>query len=305
MHHLKDCYMDWDNARIFLAIGRAGTLRGAAALLHIDQATCGRRLAALETSLGARLFLRTPSGYLPTPAGELALKAAEAMEKAADKLQRDMQGVDNRLSGLVRVATTDTMARHFVIRAIQGLQALHPDIRVVLNVAPQMASLTRREADLAVRAARPLDPDLISRHLVKRSLGLYAAKTYLEKRGAPVRGTGLAGHDIVIYHESVTPRHAEKIAGEPVHNARVAMEVNTGLMLQEATRAGLGVAELATHLGDSDPLLQRIWPEVSEPYDVWLVMHNDLSRSARVRAVADAIIESVSLNAAVSRTAPV
>lgn len=111
--------MDWDNARIFLAIGRAGTLRGAAALLGIDQATCGRRLAALESSLGATLFLRTPSGYVPTPAGELALTAAEAMERAADKLQREMQGVDNRLSGLVRVATTDTMASHFVIRAMQ------------------------------------------------------------------------------------------------------------------------------------------------------------------------------------------
>jgi DNA-binding transcriptional LysR family regulator len=77
--------LDWDNARIFLAIGRAGTLRGAAALLCIDQATCGRRLAALESSLGATLFLRTPSGYVPTPAGELALTAAEAMERAADK----------------------------------------------------------------------------------------------------------------------------------------------------------------------------------------------------------------------------
>jgi len=285
--------LDWDNARIFLAIGRAGTLRGAAALLCIDQATCGRRLAALESSLGATLFLRTPSGYVPTPAGELALTAAEAMERAADKLQREMQGVDNRLSGLVRVATTDTMASHFVIRAMQRLHAAHPDIRIVLNVAPALASLTRREADLAVRGVRPTDPDLISRHLVKRSLGLYASKTYLAERGEPVRGTALAGHDIVIYHHTVTPRHAEKIAGEPVANARVAMEVNSAAMLQEATRAGLGVAELATHLGDIDPQLVRIWPERAESYDVWLVMHADLNRSARVRAAADAIIASV------------
>ncbi|WP_058051278.1 LysR family transcriptional regulator [Janthinobacterium sp. Ant5-2-1] len=285
--------MDWDNARIFLTIGRAGTLRGAAALLRIDQATCGRRLAALESSLGATLFLRTPSGYVPTPAGELALTAAEAMERAADKLQREMQGVDNRLSGLVRVATTDTMASHFVIRAMQQLHAAHPDIRIVLNVAPALASLTRREADLAVRGVRPTDPDLISRHLVKRSLGLYASKSYLAERGEPVRGTALAGHDIVIYHHSVTPRHGEKIAGESVANARVAMEVNSAAMLQEATRAGLGVAELATHLGDIDPQLVRIWPERAESYDVWLVMHADLNRSARVRAAADAIIHSV------------
>jgi DNA-binding transcriptional LysR family regulator len=80
------------------------------------------------------------------------------------------------VSGLVRVATTDTMASHFVIRAMQRLHAAHPDIRIVLNVAPALASLTRREADLAVRGVRPTDPDLISRHLVKRSLGLYASK---------------------------------------------------------------------------------------------------------------------------------
>jgi DNA-binding transcriptional LysR family regulator len=282
--------MDWDNARIFLAIYRAGTLRGAAALLAIDQATAGRRLAALETSLGARLFLRTPSGYVATPAGELALAAAELMERAADRLQREMQGIDNRLSGTVRLATTDTMARHFVIPAMQSLHLLHPDIRIVLSVGPQLTSLTRREADLAVRSPRPSNPDLISRHLVKRTLGLYASKDYLARHGEPQPGNGLAGHDIVIYHQSVAPRHGDKLCGEPVGKARIVMEVNTGAMLQEAARAGLGIAELATHLGDSDPLLQRIWPERADDYDVWLVMHSDLGRSARVRAVADAIV---------------
>ncbi|CDG83863.1 LysR family transcriptional regulator [Janthinobacterium agaricidamnosum] len=284
--------MDWDNARIFLAIYRAGTLRGAASLLHIDQATAGRRLAALEDSLGARLFLRTPSGYVATTAGELALTAAELMERAADQLQREMQGIDNRLSGTVRVATTDTMASHFVIAAMQRLHASHPDIRIVLMVGTQTTSLTRREADLAVRSPRPTDPDLISRHLAKRGLGLYAAKSYLEKHGEPQAGAGLAGHDIVIYHHSVAPRHAEKICGVPVAKARVVMEVNTGIMLQEACAAGLGIAELATHLGDIDPRLQRICPERIEYYDVWLVMHSDLSRSARVRAAADAIVAS-------------
>lgn len=284
--------MDWANARIFLAIYRAGTLRGAAAALGIDQATAGRRLAALESSLGARLFLRTPSGYVATPAGELAVSAAEQMARAADQLQREMQGIDNRLSGTVRLATTDTMARHFVIAAMQRLHLVHPDIRIVLSVGTQLSSLTRREADLAVRSPRPSNPDLISRHLVKRSLGLYASTDYLARHGEPQPGTGLAGHDIVIYQQSVAPRQAEKLAGEPVGKARVVMEVNTGVMLQEAARAGLGIAELATHLGDSDPLLRRIWPQRSEPYDVWLVMHSDLSRSARVRAVADAIVAS-------------
>ncbi|WGG53422.1 LysR family transcriptional regulator [Rugamonas sp. DEMB1] len=284
--------MDWDNARIFLAIYRSGTLRGAAGTLLIDQATVGRRLAALETSLGARLFLRTPSGYVATPAGELALAAAELMEQAADQLQREMQGIDNRLSGIVRVATTDTMASSFVIAALQRLHVMHPEIRIVLSTTTQISSLTRREADLAVRTLRPTSPDLISRHLTRRDMGLYATAGYLRERGEPQRGTALAGHDIVIYQSSIAPRHREKICGEPVANARVAMEVNSGMMLIEATRAGIGIGELPCHMADLDPQLVRIWPERVEHYDTWLVMHSDLSRSARVRAVADAIVDT-------------
>ncbi|MGV7209815.1 LysR family transcriptional regulator [Oxalobacteraceae bacterium A2-2] len=282
--------MDWDNARIFLAIFRAGTLRAAAARLGIDQATVGRRLNALEQSLGARLFLRTPSGYVATPAGELAASAAEQMEQAADRFQRQMQGIDNRLSGTVRVTTSDTMARHFVIAALRELHERHPDIRIVLSTSTGITSLTRREADLAVRTLKPTSPDLVSRHLVRRSMALYASHGYLHERGEPVPGKALDGHDIVIYSAGVAPRHADKICGEPVHHARVAMEVNSGLALQEAAALGMGVAELPCHMADRDPRLQRIWPERVDHYDVWLVMHGDLSRSARVRAAADAIV---------------
>ncbi|MET0320616.1 MAG: LysR family transcriptional regulator [Duganella sp.] len=286
--------MDWDNARIFLAIYRQGTLRAAAGQLGIDQATVGRRLNALEDSLGARLFLRTPSGYLATPAGELAVTAAEAMEAAALQFQREMQGIDNRLSGIVRVTTSDTMAAHFVLDAMRRLHAAHPEIRIVLGTSTEITSLTRREADLAVRSLKPTSPDLISRHLVKRSMGLYAAPSYLEQRGMPIPGTGLAGHDIVIYQDSVAPRHRDKICLEPVTHARVAIEVNNGLMLLEAARKGMGVTELPCHMADGDARLVRVWPERVDHYDVWLVMHSDLSRSARVRAAADAIIDSVS-----------
>ncbi|TFW16395.1 LysR family transcriptional regulator [Duganella callida] len=282
--------MDWDNARIFLAIHRKGTLRSAAALLDIDQATVGRRLNALEKSLGVRLFLRTPSGYMATPAGELAVDAAEKMEQAALQFQRQTLGVDNRLSGVVRVATSDTMASHFVIDAMRRLHEQHPDIRIVLTTSTDITSLTRREADLAVRTLKPTSPDLITRHLVRRNMGLYATAAYLKRRGTPVPGNGLAGHDIVIYQPGVAYRHQEKICLEPVHNARVAMEVNSGLALLEAARQGLGITELPCHMADKDRALVRVWPERSDQYDVWLVMHADLSRSARVRAAADAII---------------
>jgi len=282
--------MDWDNARIFLAIQRAGTLRGAAEQLQIDQATVGRRLNAMEKSLGARLFLRTPAGYVATPAGDLAIAAVEKMEQAADQLQRQMQGIDERLCGVVRVAATDTMAKHVLMPAMQELAAEHPAIRVVLTTSTQVSNLTRREADLAVRSLRPTSPDLISRHLKRLAVGLYASKAYLKKRGVPQPGTALAGHDVVIYQRAISASQTESICGESTANARVAMEVSSGLMLIEAVAAGIGIGELPTHMGDASPQLVRLWPQRFEPYDMWLVLHDDLNRTARVRAVADAIV---------------
>ncbi len=284
--------MDWDNARIFLAIQRIGTLRGAAEQLHIDQATAGRRLAALEKSLGARLFLRTSSGYVATPAGELALAAAERMEQGADQLLRQTQGIDERLCGIVKVAATDTTARAFLMGAIKALHARHPAIRVVLTTSTGMSNLTRRDADLAVRNVRPASPDLISRHLKRLETGIYASHDYLKLHGEPQQGTALSGHRVVIYQPSVTHYQRNALCGESSVNAQVMMEISSGLMLLEALRAGIGIGELPTHLGDADPQLQRIWPERSEPYDMWLVLHGDLNRTARVRAVADAIVQA-------------
>ncbi|GAB2907203.1 LysR family transcriptional regulator [Paralcaligenes sp. KSB-10] len=283
--------MDWDNARVFLAIYRMGTLRGASSALHVDQATVGRRLASLEKSLDVRLFLRTPAGYVPTPAGELAFHAAERMENAAHQLQRQMQGTDKQLSGTVRVACTDGTAVYAMMNALQTLHASHPDIRVVLTTSSQMTNLTRREADLAVRPVRPDSPDLITRHLARCEAALYASQSYLEARGEPRQGVALAGHDVVIYQPSIARYQSETLCEEPICNAKVALEVNTSLMLFHAVRAGLGIGELPTFLAHDDPLLQRIWPDRAVPYDMWLVLHGDLNRTARVRAVADAIIE--------------
>jgi DNA-binding transcriptional LysR family regulator len=290
--------MDWDDARVFLAIYRRGTLRGAADALRIDQATAGRRLAALEGALGARLFLRTPKGYAPTAAGEQAFEAMVRMEDGANALLRRMQGLDDRLEGAVSLACTDTAATVFLMPALRRVHDRHPDILVRLVASTRLSSLTHREADLAVRSVRPTEPDLIVRHLGRRRLGLYAASDYLAARGVPERGTGLAGHDTVIYAPEVYPGQRDFLCTEPVDAARVALEVNTGMMMAEAVAAGIGIGELPHHLAALYPGLVRIWPDREDPYDMWLVMHDDLNRTARVRAVAEAIVEAFEEEAA-------
>jgi DNA-binding transcriptional LysR family regulator len=221
--------MDWDNARVFLAIYRRGTLRGAAAELQIDQATAGRRLAALEEALDARLFLRTPKRYVPTPAGDMALRAAERTEAGALALQRRMQGLDDRLEGTVSLACTNVVATVFLMPALSALRRRHPGLMVRMIASTQLSDLTRREADLAVRPVRPDAPDLIVRHLGQRAVGLCASREYLDVRGVPEAGTGLAGHDIVVYDSSIGGTRRDVLCGEPAGGAHVALAINTGM----------------------------------------------------------------------------
>lgn len=286
--------MDWDDARIFLAVYRSRTLREAAAVLKVDQATVGRRLTALEKALGAKLFLKTSAGFVATPIGEDALRAAENMERAAGEFERRTCGADDRLEGDVRVTTTDSLAADFVVPALQRLRTRHPEIRVILTTSIQVLNLTRRDADLAVRTVRPENPDLICRKLAQWDVGLYAARDYLLARGAPEPGHAFDGHDLLVYQSSVTKNQGASLCGEPMGKGRVVAELNSSLMLANSVRAGLGIGELPVYMAREDESLVRIWPDRKRatPYEVWLVTHTDLNHAARVRAVNDAISDS-------------
>jgi len=285
--------LNWDDTRIFLAIHRERSLRGAARMVGLDQATVGRRLAALERALGATLFLRTSSGYVPTSVGEIALRSAEKMEQSANDLVRQTQGVDERLAGEVRVTTTDTIGLEFVMSAIRSLHDEHPNVRVLLDTSTQVQNLAKREADIAVRTIRPENPDLLTRKLATWPMGLYASVDYLERHGEPVPGTAFEGHDIVCYLPYMQARRQLTLVGEPIHAGRIVSGLNSSLTLRAAVRAGLGLGELAVPIAERDGLV-RIWPERTGAlaYEVWMVTHKDLRHTARIIAMIDHIVRA-------------
>jgi len=285
--------MNWDDTRIFLAVCRQATLRGAGRLLGVDQATVGRRINALEKDLGATLFLRTSEGYVLTAPGEAAYQSAQVMEGAALELQRQLQGLDNRLSGEVRITTTDSLAVDFVIPAMARVHRQHPNVRVRLDASSQILSLSRREADIAIRTQKPENPDLVARCIAKWPLGLYAAQRYVDSRGEPVPGEAFAGHDLVIYQPYLDSGKPVTLAAEPISHGRIAATVSSGLMMRKAIAAGIGIGELPVRLGELDALV-RLWPQRSRgtTYDVWLVTHQDVRHAARVRAVIETIVEA-------------
>lgn len=283
--------MNWDDARFFLALARVSTLRGAARALNVDQATVGRRIVALERALKTTLFLRTSDGYALTTAGEAALDAAEKMELAGNELQRRIEGLDERASGLVRIASTDSLAVDFVIPAVARLHETYQDVRVEIKSGVEMLNLAKREADIALRTIKPDNPDLLVRRLVSWPIGLFASRQYLQHRGTPQPGCGFAGHDIVAFQAHVDAGERYTLAQETVPDARIVASANSSLLVRTAVAAGLGLGELPVHLGERAGLVQ-VWPQKtrSHTYDVWLVTHKDLRHTVRVRKVIEFLV---------------
>src|ERR671922_1825763 len=177
---------DWNEPRLVLAVYRTGGLTAAADALGIDHSTAFRRLNSLEKKLGVRLFERLPGGsYQATPAGERMAAAAERMEDEALSLERDITGRDHRLSGRLRVTSSETLAYSRLTRHLAAFRQAHPGIVIELVIDNRVLNLSRREADIALRPARPRENDLWGRKLADVAWTLYAAPAVLKAIGGP------------------------------------------------------------------------------------------------------------------------
>jgi DNA-binding transcriptional LysR family regulator len=281
---------DWGDLRFFLEVARSGTLTAAARKLGVDSTTVGRRLSALERDLGAKLFSRTPDGLALTAAGEAMRAAGAEMEEAVLRGEQRALGADRQLSGLVRIATTEMLGEVVILPAVQALHERHPQIRVDLLTGSGQLDISRREADVALRYIRPDRGELIARRAGTVAFAPYASKKYLAERGRPALGSGYSGHDIVTYSNSFPQWRFGQPGGEPLRDARVVLRTNSTSMLVRAVRLGLGIGPLPCFLAREDRTLERVLPTTpNEADDLWLVVHADVQRTSRVRAVIDAV----------------
>jgi len=279
---------DWSDLRYFLELSRSGTLAAAARKLGVDYTTVGRRLAALEQDLGAKLFERTPEGLILTEAGESIRAAAEEMEEAALLVEQRALGADRKLAGVVRVATTEMLGQVVVLPAVRALHEIQPQIRVDLATGAARLDLARREADVALRYVRPESGDLVSRRVARIAEAAYASKGYLASHPRPAQGNGLAGHDVVMLESRAL--RGTRVAGEEPSNARIVLRTSNSPSLHRAVALGIGIGGLPCYIGDADRELRRVFPDAPvEIDDLWLVVHADLTRTSRVRAVIDAL----------------
>ena len=282
--------MEWSDLRFFLAAARAGSLGGAARELGVEHTTVSRRLAALEETLGSKLFVRTPEGLTLTPAGREVVPLAESVEKTTQAIERSTSARDSRVEGTVRLTTSEAFSG-YLVKHFAELRARHPALVIEVLMGNQSLDHARGEADLAVRAMKTTQKDLVVKKLVDAGWSLYAAKGYLEGRRPPAPLTDLAGHDLVGYDDAMAGVPGAKWLEAHAAGARFVMRGNSLMSVLNAVIAGFGVSVVPCFLADAEPTLVRLTTEVLGTREITLVVHPDMARVARVRAVMDFIVE--------------
>lgn len=273
----------WQDLRLVLAIGAEGTLTGAARTLGIDHSTAFRRLGALEARLGVRLFDRARDGYAPTPAGEAAIASAVRMDGELAELERRLAGEDLRPSGSVRITTTDTLV-DVLAPVFAAFRDAFPDIVLEVVVTNAFLTLTRRDADVAIRPTRRPPDHLVGRRTVAIATAVYGAPG----RGDPDRPAWIGADDSLAHLGSAQWMRAN------VPDGGVVLRSNTLMGMLAAARAGIGIAALPCFLADPDPGLRRVMPILPElETELWLLTHPDLKRVARIRALLDFAAERI------------
>jgi len=287
--------LDWDDLRTFLMIARHRTLSAAARALHVRQPTMGRRLEALEQRAGATLLQKTPTGYVLTAAGEAVLGSVERIEAETQTVERLIAGKDLRLEGAVRLTTVETLAAEVLSPVIAAFRLSHPAVQVEIVAGTRSLSLTKREADVALRVARFSQGDLIAWKVGEIAYGLYASRAYLERQGAPEWERGGEGHGLILTEPDLleTPEMRWLLHLAPL--ASVVAVSNSRLMHRAAARDGMGIACLARYLGDSDAGLVRlpVTTEAEPVRDLWLGVHSDMRNVPRIRLFVDALQEGL------------
>lgn len=276
--------MDWDHLRVFLAVAREGQILAAARRLGLNHATVARRLDALETALGAPLFDRRPAGSTLTQAGERLMPAAERVEAELLGIEVTTRAAGAAIAGTVRIGATDGLGNLFLAAELGGFARRHPDLTIELVPLPRVFSLSRREADLAVVLDPPSEGRLVTSRLADYSLGIYAARAYVEAYGAPTTLAEVADHVVVSGVEDYAYSAALDYTRVLERQTRRVFRCAGVVGQFEAVKAGVGIAVLHDFAVGCDAGLVRLLPEIGFRRSYHLIAHADTQNLARIAA---------------------
>ena len=274
--------MNWDDLRYVLAIAREGSLAAAAKSLDVNHSSVYRRLAGFEKTLGARLFERGRNGYRLTLQGEALADTARRIESEALAVELQLVGTDLKLSGSIRVSTGEALGLFLLPPLLSGFSELYPDVQIELSLDNRMADLSRRDADVVVRATGNPPEQLVGRRVGTIAFCAYASTTYLDRAG---RDLPLPQHRWLGFDERLSQLALARWLRAQIPDIRHRFRFDSLAAMLEATRVGLGASVLPCFMADHHDELERLGePHSDADFGIWVLTHPDLRRSARIRA---------------------
>lgn len=280
--------LDWSLAAAFLAVAETGSLSAAARRLGTTQPTIGRQIKTMEQQLGADLFHRAARGLTLTDTGTRIVEPARAMRDAVNQMTLTAAGQSATLKGTVRITASVATSVYHLPQIIGDIRVAEPEIEIELVASDESRNLLFREADIAVRMYRPTQEDLITQHIGDIALGVFASRSYLERKGGLHDPSQIADHDVVGYDADTSIIDGMRDAGVPVDRHFFKVRCDDNIAYWNLVRAGCGVGFAQRGLGVGDPEIVEIdlgFPLPSLP--VWLTAHEAMRHTPRVRRVWD------------------
>jgi len=286
--------LDWGLLQSFIAVAGEGSLSGAARALGGSQPTMGRHIGALEATLGVRLFERTVGGLELTPTGIELLDHARRMAEDANRLSLAAEGRAEAIAGTIRLTASKIVATYILPEILTALRQAEPEIEIELVASDRTENLLQREADIAVRMYRPTQVDVMTRKVGDLRLGMFAARSYVARRGAPQSFEGFRHHEIVGYDRSDQIIRGFRDAGLDVGRHFFSFRCDNQVVCWRMVVAGYGIGFNQICIGEAEPGVMRIPLGAELPrLPIWLTAHSELKTSHRVRRVFDFLADAL------------
>ena len=286
--------LEWSLVQAFLAVAETGSLSGAARVLGTSQPTLGRQIKTLEAQLGADLFLRQARGLALSETGTALIAPAQAMRTAAGQIALTAAGRTERLEGTVRITASVAMAVYHLPPIIAKIRIAEPHISIELVPSDTTTNLLYREADIAVRMYRPTQLDLVTQHLGDLELSVFAAHSYLARRGEPTSMDQLSDHDFVGYDRSGDIVDGFRAAGVLITRDFFKTRCDDNVVYWELVRAGCGIGFAQVTIGRVDPLVRELpFGQMVPKLEMWLTAHEAMRQTPRIRRVWDMLAEGL------------
>ncbi|MDE8653774.1 LysR family transcriptional regulator [Novosphingobium album (ex Liu et al. 2023)] len=284
----------WDELQAFWAVIEVGSLSAAARRLGLSQPTLRSRIDTLERRLDAVLFTRSAAGLTPTESARAMAAHVGAMQTASQAVLRAASGTPGAIAGAVRVSVSEFVGAVVLPPMLARLRARHPAVCIELAPSNAAIDLARQEADIAVRMYPPHGDGLVARKIGAIRLGFYAARSYAARRGLPAGVEDLAAHDLIGPDRSAYDARLIAAFHPTLAGTRFVLRSDSHVAHLAAIRAGLGIGVIQRGVADCDPALVAVLPERDfATLETWIVVHDDLRRAPKVRAVFDWLVDEM------------